>query len=339
MLRQNFFVPVNRTPKSFFKALFIGTHLGATATRMSHAKAAPEGLRPEECKRNAGRIKPPIPYIPEKDVIQEAVESNANTLKLTLPHKVELRVPVWSKGTPEQFLVHVQQALDAIRQKGLQAALEKASKEKEECTKKLTKANEALANYKGRDENPPKKKAVEKAQEAVAREEETCQSLITQVFQLYSNLLTEEARRPWTKILGEQIDVTPWTDLFGVEHAEEQKRSWTSFMDCVTFHLLTVFRSDAAETQQFYISNGLKKPNRVPIRQFVQRVQQLNGYLNLLPCLFYSDRATKLTKAVQAFDDVDLASHILRMVPRQWQDQYELTGNTVPRVSENCLRR
>ena len=125
---------------------------------MSHAKAAPEGLRPEECERNAGRIKPPIPYIPEKDILQEAVESSANTLKLTLPHKVELCVPVWSKGTPEQFLVHVQQALDAIRQKGLQAALEKASKDKEECTKKLTKANEALANYKGRMRICPKRK-------------------------------------------------------------------------------------------------------------------------------------------------------------------------------------
>jgi hypothetical protein len=82
--------------------------------------------------------------------------------------------------------------------------------------------------------------------------------------------------------------------------------------------------------QRFYISNGLKKPNRVPIRQFVQRVQQLNGYLHLLPCLFYFERATKLTKEVEPFDDADLASHILRMVPRHWQDQYELTGNTVP---------
>ncbi len=101
-------------------------------------------------------------------------------------------------------------------------------------------------------------------------------------------------------------------------------------MECVTFHLLTVFQSDAAETQHFYISNGLKKPNRVPIRQFMQRIQQLNGYLNLLPCLFYSEHATKLTKVVQAFDDVDLASHILRMVPRNWQDQYKLTVGSVP---------
>ena len=89
-------------------------------------------------------------------------------------------------------------------------------------------------------------------------------------------------------------------------------------MDCVIFHLLSVFRSAMAETQQLYISNGLKKPNRVLIRQFVQRILQLNGYLDLLPCLFYSEFVTKLTKVVQSFDDADLASHILHMVPRKW---------------------
>jgi hypothetical protein len=83
-------------------------------------EGSPEGLKPQECERNAGRSKP------EKDVLPEAVDSSANTLKLTLPHKVELRFPVWSIGTPKQFLVHVQLALDAIRQKGLQSALDKA---------------------------------------------------------------------------------------------------------------------------------------------------------------------------------------------------------------------
>ena len=41
-------------------------------------------------------------------------------------------MPVWSKETPEQFLVHVQQALDALRQKGLETMLEKAIIDKEE---------------------------------------------------------------------------------------------------------------------------------------------------------------------------------------------------------------
>jgi hypothetical protein len=131
-----------------------------------------------------------------------------------------------------------------------------------------------LENYKGRDKNSSQKKAAEKATEAVAHKDEAIEPIIAQVFQLYSNLLTEEARRPWCKILGEQIDVTTWSNLFGVEHTEKRHRSWVSFMDCVTFHLLSVFRSDVAETQQFYISNGLKKPNRVLIRQFVQRVSR-----------------------------------------------------------------
>ena len=43
-----------------------------------------------------------------RSVLQEAVDYSINMLKLTLPHKVELRISVWSKGTPEQFLVHVQ---------------------------------------------------------------------------------------------------------------------------------------------------------------------------------------------------------------------------------------
>ena len=161
---------------------------------------------------------------------------------------MELSVLVWSKGTHEQLLVPVQQALDAIRQKGLLTAYEKAGEDKEEWTKKLTKATEDLANYKGKDEKSPKHKWVEKATEAIACEDEAIESIIAQVFQLYSNLLMEEARRPWSKILKEQIDVSPWNDLYGVEHAKKHKRSWSASMDCMTFHLQTVFRSDAPET-------------------------------------------------------------------------------------------
>jgi hypothetical protein len=80
----------------------------------------------------------------------------------------------------------------------------------------LTKANEALKNYKGEDENSPEHKAVEKATEAVTHKDEAIESIIHQVFQLYSNLLTEEARRHWYKILKEQIDVSPWIDFYGV---------------------------------------------------------------------------------------------------------------------------
>jgi hypothetical protein len=69
----------------------------------------------------------------------------------------------------------------------------------------------------------------------------------------------------------------------------------------------------------------------------VQRIQCLNGYLGLLPYLFYSLKAAKSTKVCGPFDDANLASHILRMVPQNWQDQYELSGALVPQSVRELL--
>ena len=92
----------------------------------------------------------------------------------------------------------------------------------------MTRATEALENYNGEDENSPKEKAVQEATEDGTCADEAVESIINQEFQLYSNLLMEEAWRPWCKILKEQIDVSSWIDLFEVEHTEKHKRSWSS---------------------------------------------------------------------------------------------------------------
>ena len=67
------------------------------------------------------------------DVIQEAIYGTVNTLKLTTDpaYKVELHVLAWSKKTPKQFLVHVLQTLDTIRQKGFLTVYKNACKEQE----------------------------------------------------------------------------------------------------------------------------------------------------------------------------------------------------------------
>jgi hypothetical protein len=62
----------------------------------------------------------------------------------------------------------------------------------------------------------------------------------------------------------------------------------------------------------------------------VQHVQQLNDYLELLPCLYQSNQATPATKKVGPIKDADLAGHILCMCPGTWQAQYELKAKTVP---------
>ena len=66
-------------------------------------------------------------------------------------------------------------------------------------------------------------------------------------------------------------------------------------------------------------------------------MQQLNDYLDLLPCLYQSNRATKTTKKVGPIEDADLAGHILRMCPGMWQAQYELKADTVPQCVRDFL--
>jgi hypothetical protein len=69
----------------------------------------------------------------------------------------------------------------------------------------------------------------------------------------------------------------------------------------------------------------LKKPQRVSIRQFVQRVEQLNSYISQLPCWYYSPSVKTTTIPMNVpFAEADLASHVLRMCPYAWQDQYHL---------------
>ena len=118
-----------------------------------------------------------------------------------------------------------------------------------------------------------------------------------QFFTFYANLLSKDARYQWDKIVALQVDTAPWTDIQGKEQPTACVKLYPSFMDSVTLHLQTVFAEDAAEREWYYISNVLKKPQRVPVRYFFQQLEQLNGYLLHLPSLYNSQRATTNTQS------------------------------------------
>eukprot|EP00804_Cyclotella_cryptica_P027657 CCRYP_010276-RA/>CCRYP_010276-RA protein AED:0.33 eAED:0.71 QI:0/0/0/1/1/1/2/0/171 len=84
-----------------------------------------------------------------------------------------------------------------------------------------------------------------------------------EVFQLYANLLTEEARQPWDLIVKEQTESSPFHDIFGVERKKSPGKTSESFRRCQLLHLQLCFAHDAGENLKFYISNCLKKPNKV----------------------------------------------------------------------------
>jgi hypothetical protein len=94
------------------------------------------------------------------------------------------------------------------------------------------------------------------------------------------------------------------------------------FNNCVMFQLLTTFPINTAEQEKYYISNVLKKPQRINVRQFVCHVEQLNAYITQMPCFYYSPNANASTKPENIpFTETELGVYVLCMCPIQWQDQ------------------
>ncbi len=147
----------------------------------------------------------------------------------------------------------------------------------------------------------------------------------TKIFQFYANLLSLDAKYMWNKIVRKQTEADPFKDLQGVSRKGPRGLLHESFNECGMFHILTVFTNNAAEQEKYYLSNVRKKPQRVGIRQFVQRVEQLNAYVVQLPCWYYSPSYNaSMMPANVPLSKADLASHVLWMCPHQWQDQYNL---------------
>jgi hypothetical protein len=87
---------------------------------MSLAKSVPKGLHPQECKHTKLPEPPPVPYIPEKDEVQEEAAKMQNLqIKTSLEKDMTLHFAVWHKnGTQEAFLMHVTEVLDALKKHG-----------------------------------------------------------------------------------------------------------------------------------------------------------------------------------------------------------------------------
>ena len=85
-----------------------------------------------------------------------------------------------------------------------------------------------------RDDSPIAK-AVQTATEDQVKTKSEVEHITSQIFQLYSNFLSDEARQPWSKIMAEKINSSPWKDLRGIIHISPRSKTWDSFRECITF--------------------------------------------------------------------------------------------------------
>ena len=81
-------------------------------------------------------------------------------------------------------------------------------------------------------------------------------------FDLFRQLLVDDPRDQWDRIVREVHDTALWTALDGQKIRGLRMKTSESLEDCITFHKCTVFLLDAAERQKSYMMGGLKKPHK-----------------------------------------------------------------------------
>jgi hypothetical protein len=146
------------------------------------------------------------------------------------------------------------------------------------------------------------------------------------------NLLSGDAQSQWDRVCREMHERDSWAAVNSqVRTKGRHPRMWMSFLDCLELHKLTVFSADAAEKQQFYIQQAVRKPQRATMRQHISQMGVLNDYVRHLPMLKNSFKAVPTTrKGNIPFGEADLAAIVLLSVPMLWQNQYNLNHSTVP---------
>jgi hypothetical protein len=166
---------------------------------------------------------------------------------------------------------------------------------------------------------------LEKAKQAQGIAKGTMTAAASKMFMFYSNPLSPKSKYAWNKIVSKQTESDPFVNLQGDSPEGPRGMSRELFNDCIMFHLLTAFPINAAEQENYYISNVLKKPQRINIRQLVRHEEQLNAYITKMPCFYYSHNANASTKPENIpFTEAELGAHVLRMCPIQRQDQYNM---------------
>jgi hypothetical protein len=70
-------------------------------------------------------------------------------------------------------------------------------------------------------------------------------------------------------LVSKQAESDLFVKLQGTSLEGPRRMSHKSFNNCIMFHLLTAFPINAAEREKYYVTNLLKKPQRINVRQFV----------------------------------------------------------------------
>jgi hypothetical protein len=129
------------------------------------------------------------------------------------------------------------------------------------------------------------------------------------MYSYFNNCLLDNALEEW-------CSVTPHEDDQTVKNFKFSLEEWFN----------TLLPNNAFLAQKEWMTNTMKKPFVVKVKDFVNRLKTLNCFLTLMP---HDDNKDAV------FTDTDLKALLLKSVPLSWQTAYLLKGT---RVSDDFLQ-
>ncbi len=179
---------------------------------------------------------------------------------------------------------------------------------------------------------------IEQTQQMLQEAQKAHDKAIAKLYKQLRNLLSDNAQSLWDRVCRKMHKRDLWAAVNGQVTKGRRPLTWTSFLDCLEQHKLTVFSADAAERQRFYIQQAVCKPQRATVRQHILHMGVLNDCVKHLPTLKDSSKAVPTTKKRNIpFGKADLAAIVLLSIPMLWQNQYNLNHSTVPESTHMLL--
>ncbi len=218
-----------------------------------------------------------------------------------------------------------------IEQKGL-------PKKCQVLAKAVVRGSKALTNLSTTVYVTACKVEIEQTQQMLQEAQKAHDKAIAESYKQLRNLLSSNTQSQEDCICRKMHERDSWAAVNGQVTKGRRLRTWTSFLDCLELHKLTVFSADGAERQRFYIQQVVRKPQRAILRQHISRMGVLNDYVKHLPRLKDSSKAVPTTKKGNIpFGEADLAATVLLSVPMLWQNQYNLNHSMVPKSTRTLL--
>ncbi len=254
--------------------------------------------------------------------------------KIKLSGASHLSMPIYSHGNNKEYLAHIVAVLRVINQKGLPKkcqVLAKAVAKWSETLKNLQEAAGSQDTVLASIDVTARKVEIEQTQQMLQEAQKAHDKAIAELYEQLRNLLSSNAQSQWDPVCHEMHERDLWAAVNAQVTEGRRPRTWTSFLDCLELHKLTVFSADAAKRQRFYIQQAVRKPQRATVRQHISHMGVSNDYVKHLPTLKDSSKAVQtMKKGNNPFGEADLAAIVLLSVPMSWQNQYNLNHSTVP---------